>query len=134
MEAGIKVVKNMRLRMLYSLWLVHSSSCSVFQRNLFTPCKVACEPRKCGYFCGELAMVPPSPPPKKKTHDKPFRNYMLYKRLFSTAEKEWGHLASGVDFRLRISPRIRSQNRNCSKASVRDLCRPELSENIGKFG
>ena len=27
----------------------------------------------------------------------------------------------GVDFRLRISPRIRSQNRNSSKASVRDL-------------
>ncbi len=27
-----------------------------------------------------------------------------------------------VDFRLRISPRIRSQNRNSSKASVRDLC------------
>jgi hypothetical protein len=23
---------------------------------------------------------------------------------------------------------------NCSKASVRDLCRPELCENIGKFG
>ncbi len=40
----------------------------------------------------------------------------------------------GVDVRLRMSPRIRSQNQKCSKASVRDLCRPELCENIGKFG
>jgi hypothetical protein len=40
----------------------------------------------------------------------------------------------GVDFWLWISPRIRSQNRGGSKGSVRDLCWPELCENIGKFG
>ncbi len=64
-EAGIKVVKNMRLQMLYSLWLVHSANCSVFQRNLFTPCKVACETRKCGYFCGGTCNGSSLPPQKK---------------------------------------------------------------------
>ncbi len=33
-----------------------------------------------------------------------------------------------VDFRLRIFPRIRSQNQNSSKASIRDLCWPGLCE------
>ena len=31
-----------------------------------------------------------------------------------------------VDFRIRISPRIRSQNRNCLKGSVRDLGQSDL--------
>jgi hypothetical protein len=38
----------------------------------------------------------------------------------------------GVVFRLRISPRIRSQNRNGSKCSVRDLCRTDLCKNPRK--
>ncbi len=38
----------------------------------------------------------------------------------------------GVVFRLRISPRIRSQNRNGSKCSVRDLCPTDLCKNLGK--
>jgi hypothetical protein len=36
-------------------------------------------------------------------------------------------------FRIRISPRIRSQNRNSSKCSVRDLCQSDLCKNLGKF-
>ncbi len=40
---------------------------------------------------------------------------------------------SGVVFRLRISPRIRSQNRNGSKRSVSDLCRTILCKNPRKF-
>jgi hypothetical protein len=48
-----------------SLWLVHSANCSVFQRNLFTPCKVACETRKCGYFCGGTCNGSSIPPQKK---------------------------------------------------------------------
>ncbi len=35
-------------------------------------------------------------------------------------------------FRLRLSPRIRSQNRIGLKFSVRDLCRTNLCKNIGK--
>jgi hypothetical protein len=38
----------------------------------------------------------------------------------------------GVVFRLRISPRIRSQNRNGSKYSVRDLCRTDFWKNPRK--
>jgi hypothetical protein len=38
----------------------------------------------------------------------------------------------GVVFQLRISPRIRSQNRNGSKCSVRDLCRTDLCKNPRK--
>ncbi len=38
----------------------------------------------------------------------------------------------GVVFRLRISPRIRRQNRNDSKCSVRDLCRTGLCKNLRK--
>ncbi len=34
-------------------------------------------------------------------------------------------LSRGVVLRIRISPRIRSQNRNGSKCSVRDLCRTD---------
>jgi len=37
-----------------------------------------------------------------------------------------------VVFRLRISPRIRSQNRNCSKCSVRDQCRTDFCKNTSK--
>jgi hypothetical protein len=37
--------------------------------------------------------------------------------------------ALGVVFRLRISPRIRSQNRNGLKCSARYLCRTELCKN-----
>jgi hypothetical protein len=36
----------------------------------------------------------------------------------------------GVVFRLRISPRIRSQNRNSLICSVRDLCRTDLWKNL----
>jgi hypothetical protein len=35
----------------------------------------------------------------------------------------------GVVFRLRISLRIRSQNRNCSKCTVKDLSRTDLCKN-----
>jgi hypothetical protein len=46
-------------------------------------------------------------------------------------------LSLGVVFRIRISPRIRSQNRNGSKCSVRDLCRTDYnaktSENPVRF-
>jgi len=38
----------------------------------------------------------------------------------------------GVVFRLRISPRIRSQKRNCSKGSVRDLWGPNFCKNPRK--
>ncbi len=38
----------------------------------------------------------------------------------------------GVDFLIQISPRIRSQNRNGLKASVRDLGQSDLCKNIGK--
>jgi hypothetical protein len=38
----------------------------------------------------------------------------------------------GVVFRLRISPRIRSQNRNGSKRSEMDLCRTGLCKNPRK--
>ncbi len=38
----------------------------------------------------------------------------------------------GVVFWLRISPRIRSQNRKDSKCSVRDLCRTDLCKNPRK--
>ncbi len=41
-------------------------------------------------------------------------------------------LAESLVFRLRISPRIRSQNRNGSKCSARDLCRTDLCKNLGK--
>ncbi len=37
-----------------------------------------------------------------------------------------------VVFRLRISPRIRSQNQNGTKCSVRDLCQTDLCKNLGK--
>ncbi len=40
----------------------------------------------------------------------------------------------GVDFRIRISPRIRSQNRNGLKSSVRDLGQSDLCKNIEKTG
>ncbi len=40
--------------------------------------------------------------------------------------------SQGVVFRLRISLRIWSQNRNCSKCSVRDLCRTDLCKNPRK--
>jgi hypothetical protein len=43
-------------------------------------------------------------------------------------------LSRGVVFRLWISPRIRSQNRNGSKCSVRDLCRTDLCKNLGNSG
>ncbi len=43
-------------------------------------------------------------------------------------------LSRGIIFRIGISPRIRSQNRNGSKCSVRDLCRTDLCKNLGKFG
>jgi hypothetical protein len=39
-----------------------------------------------------------------------------------------------VVFRIRIFPRIRSQNRNGSKCSVRDLGQSDLCKNLGKFG
>jgi hypothetical protein len=38
----------------------------------------------------------------------------------------------GVDFRVRISPRIRSQNRNGLKGSVRDLGQSDLCKNMEK--
>ncbi len=40
----------------------------------------------------------------------------------------------GVVFRTQISLRIRSQNRNGSKCSVRDLGQSDLCKNLGKFG
>jgi hypothetical protein len=40
----------------------------------------------------------------------------------------------GVVFRIRISPGIRSQNRNGSKCSARDLGQSDLCKNLGKFG
>ncbi len=40
----------------------------------------------------------------------------------------------GVVFRIRISPRIRSQSQNDSKCSVRDLGQSDLCKNLGKFG
>ncbi len=40
----------------------------------------------------------------------------------------------GVDFWIWISPRIRSQNRNGLKGSVRDLGLSDLCKNIGKTG
>jgi hypothetical protein len=40
----------------------------------------------------------------------------------------------GVVFRIRISPRIRSQNRNSSKCSARDLGQSDLCKKLGKFG
>ncbi len=40
----------------------------------------------------------------------------------------------GVDFRIGISPRIRSQNRNGLKGSVRDLGQSDLCKNIEKTG
>ncbi len=40
----------------------------------------------------------------------------------------------GVDFRIRISPRIRSQNRKGLKGSVRDLDQSDLCKNIEKTG
>ncbi len=40
----------------------------------------------------------------------------------------------GVDFRIRISPRFQSQNRNGLKGSVRDLGQSDLCKNIGKPG
>jgi hypothetical protein len=43
-------------------------------------------------------------------------------------------LSRGVVFRIRISPRIRSQNQNGSKCSLRDLCRTDLFKNLGKSG
>jgi hypothetical protein len=39
----------------------------------------------------------------------------------------------GVDFRMRISPRIRTQNRNGLKGSVRDLGQSDLCKNIEKL-
>jgi hypothetical protein len=43
-------------------------------------------------------------------------------------------LSRGVVFRIRISSRIWSQNRNGSKCSVRDLCRTDLYKNLWKSG
>ncbi len=40
----------------------------------------------------------------------------------------------GVDFRIRISPRIWNQNRNGLKGSVRDLGQSDLCKNIRKTG
>jgi len=40
----------------------------------------------------------------------------------------------GVVFQIRISPRIRNQNRNGSKCSVRDISQSDLCKNLGKFG
>ena len=40
----------------------------------------------------------------------------------------------GVVFWIRISPQIRSQNRNGSKYSVRNLGQSDLCKNLGKFG
>ncbi len=40
----------------------------------------------------------------------------------------------GVVFRIQISPRVRSQNLNGSKSSVRDLGQSDLCKNLGKFG
>jgi hypothetical protein len=43
-------------------------------------------------------------------------------------------MSQGVDFRLRISPRIRNQNLNGWKGSIRDLYQTDLCKNIGKTG
>jgi hypothetical protein len=43
-----------------------------------------------------------------------------------------GSASRGVVFRLRSSPRIRSQNRNGSKCTVKDLCRTDLCKNPRK--
>jgi hypothetical protein len=40
----------------------------------------------------------------------------------------------GVNFRILISPRIRSQNLNSLKGSVRNLGQSDLCKNIGKTG
>jgi hypothetical protein len=39
-----------------------------------------------------------------------------------------------VVFFIWISPRIRSQNQNSTKCSVRDLCQTNLCKKLGKFG
>ncbi len=43
-------------------------------------------------------------------------------------------LIVGVDLGLRISPRIRSQNRNISIGCVSDLCRTYLCKKVEKTG
>ncbi len=40
---------------------------------------------------------------------------------------------AGVDFRIRISPRIRIQNRNCLEGSVRDLGQSDLCKTSKKL-
>ncbi len=66
----------------------------------------------------------------KCLHCKPVSNHFC--------SRGWGRMGGGqgpsrgVVFRLRISPRIRSQNRNGSKCSVRDLCRTDLCKNPRK--
>ena len=57
----------------------------------------------------------------------------FFKNSIADSRRLSESLSWGVDFRLRLSPRIGSQNRNISKGSARDLCWPELCENIEKF-
>jgi hypothetical protein len=68
-------------------------------------------------------------------HLEPFRFWLRIRGYIPNRKTtlRLGESASrGVVFRLRISPRIRSQNRNGSKCSVRDLCRTDLCKNPRK--
>ncbi len=68
---------------------------------------------------------------KKSIADSPYRTPRIVE---SESRRLPVSLSRGVVFRIRISPRIRSQNRNGSKCSVRDLCQTDLCKNLGKFG
>ncbi len=57
-----------------------------------------------------------------------FENTCIYRHSCRLPDS----VSRGVVFRLRISPRIRSQNWNGSKCSVRYLCRTHLCENPRK--
>jgi hypothetical protein len=56
----------------------------------------------------------------------------LYSNFFGQSSLLPNSASRGVVFRLRISPRIQSQNRNGSKCSVRDLCRTDFCKNPRK--
>jgi hypothetical protein len=60
------------------------------------------------------------------------RNRKTTPRLIESGIRSADSLSRRVVFRLRISPRIRSQNRNGLKCSVRDQCRTNLCKNLGK--
>jgi hypothetical protein len=58
--------------------------------------------------------------------------FLVYFFLMSKSRRLPDSPSLGVVFRLRISPRMRSQNRNSLKCSVKDLCRTDLCKNLQK--